>query len=62
VTFGVRIVDTLMLTGVVDWSDVYTEPSGPTFTSNLISEITFGNTFTVAALTGSTMLICQKEQ
>ena len=52
VTFGTRILDTLMLFGVVTWSAVYVTPTGPTLWSNILSEVVFGITFSVAALVG----------
>ena len=57
VTFGTRILDTLMLFGVVTWSAVYVTPTGPTLWSNILSEVVFGITFSVAALVGSLILL-----
>jgi len=57
ITFGARILDTLMLFGLVKWSAVYVTPVGPTLWSNIVSEILFGIPFTVAALVGSLMLL-----
>ena len=57
VTFGTRILDTLMLFGVVTWSAVYVAPTGPTLWSNILSEVVFGITFSVAALVGSLILL-----
>ena len=57
VTFGTRILDTLMLFGVVTWSAVYVTPTGPTLWSNILSEVVFGFTFSVAALVGSLILL-----
>ena len=62
ITFGTRILDTLMLFGVVTWSAVYVRPVGPTLWSNIISEVVFGIAFTVVALVGSLMLlICHQD-
>jgi hypothetical protein len=62
VTFGARILDTLMLFGVVTWNAVYVTPVGATLWSNIISEVVFGIAFTVAALVGALMLlICHQD-
>ena len=57
VSLGARILDTLMLFGVVEWNVVYVAPVGATLWSNIISEVVFGIPFTVAALVGSLMLL-----
>ena len=49
-TLGARIIDTLMLFGVVKWSAVYVTP-------NVVSEGAFGTAFTVTALVGALMLL-----
>tara|TARA_B100000686_G_C16773352_1_gene966726 strand:+ start:1852 stop:2355 length:504 start_codon:yes stop_codon:yes gene_type:complete len=61
VTVGTRILDTLMLFGVVTWSAVYVTPVGPTLWSNIISEVVFGMTFSVAALVGALLLLSSPE-
>ena len=57
ITIGARILDILMLFGVVIWSEIYVTPEGPTLWSNVVSEVIFGMAFTVAALLGSLMLL-----
>lgn len=57
VTFSARILDTLMLFGVVKWGAVYVSPVGPTLWANLVSEVVFGNAFAIAALVGASMLL-----
>ena len=57
ITIGARILDILMLFGVVTWSEIYVTPEGPTLWSNVVSEVVFGMAFTVAALLGSLMLL-----
>jgi hypothetical protein len=57
VTLGARLLDTLMLFGVVQWSAVYVTPVGPTLWSNIVSEVIFGNAFTATALIGALMLL-----
>ena len=57
VTFGARILDTLMLFGVVKWSAVYVTPVGAALWSNIVSEVVFGMAFTVTALVGALMLL-----
>ena len=56
-TLGARIIDTLMLFGVVKWSAVYVTPTGAVLWSNVVSEVAFGNAFTVTALVGALMLL-----
>ena len=56
-TLGARIIDTLMLFSVVKWSAVYVTPTGVVLWSNVVSEVTFGNAFTVTALVGALMLL-----
>ena len=57
ITIGARILDILMLFGVVTWSEIYVTPEGPTLWSNVVSEVIFGMAFTVTALFGSLMLL-----
>ena len=54
---GARTIDTLMLFGVVKWSAVYVTPTGAVLWSNVVSEVAFGNTFTVTALVGALILL-----
>jgi len=62
VTFGARILDTLMLFGVVKWGAVYVTPVGAALWSNIVSEVVFGMAFTVTALVGALMLlICPQD-
>jgi hypothetical protein len=56
-TIGARILDTLMLFGVVKWSEIYVTPEGPTLWSNVVSEVIFGMAFAATALLGSLMLL-----
>lgn len=57
ITFIVRIVDVLMLLGIVKWSAIYITPSGAVLVSNVISEIVFGMAFTICALVASATLL-----
>ena len=59
-TLIVRIVDTLMLFGIVKWSAVYITPVGAVLWSNIISEVIFGMAFTVTALIGALMLLSSR--
>jgi hypothetical protein len=52
-TLCVRVLDTLMLLGVVELSSIYQEPHGATFWANLMSEVILGTCFAIAALLGS---------
>lgn len=56
-TFIVRIVDTLMLLGIVKWSAVYITPVGAVLWSNILSEVILGMAFTITALVGALMLL-----
>ena len=57
-----RIIDTLMLFGVIKWSDVYTTPEGAVLWSNVVSEVIVGNAFVMSALLGALgSLVCQPE-
>ena len=56
-SIGARILDILMLFGVVKWDEIYVTPQGPTLWSNVISEVIFGMAFIVTALIGSLMLL-----
>ena len=56
-TIGARILDILMLFGVVKWDEIYVTPEGPTRFGQIVSEVIFGMAFTVTALIGSLMLL-----
>ena len=56
-SLGARIVDILMLFGVVRWSDVYITPSGAVLASNVVSEVLVGFTYTVCAGVGAFFLL-----
>eukprot|EP00854_Cymbomonas_tetramitiformis_P008847 gene8847-10484_t len=58
VTLGVRVLDTLMLVGLVKIPAIYHTPANATLVANIVSEIVFGNLFVGAALVGSLMLLC----
>lgn len=61
ITIGSRVVDTLMLLGIVRWDDVYSTPTGPTLWANLVSEVVLGNAFAAAAFLGSCMLLLRPQ-
>eukprot|EP01043_Picozoa_sp_COSAG02_P063566 COSAG02_NODE_9046_length_2351_cov_1.401421_2_plen_180_part_00 len=62
VTIGSRTVDTLMLLGAIRWGDVYETPTGAILWVNVVSEICFGNMFTLFAFVGAVMLLkCPKD-
>ena len=58
ITVIVRVVDTLMLLGILKWSDIYITPVGAVLKANFISEVIFGMAFTIAALVAAIMLCC----
>ncbi len=60
-TIGARILDTLMLFGIVKWSAVYITPVGAVLWSNIVSEVVFGNGFTVTALIGALILLIRPQ-
>ena len=43
ITAAVRVLDTLMLFGVVKIEAIYHEPEGAVLTSNIVSEVAIGN-------------------
>lgn len=55
-----RIVDTLMLLGILKWSEIYITPDGPVLWSNVVSELIIGMTYTITALVAATMLLRSK--
>ena len=57
ITLGIRILDTLMLFGVVVISSIYITPHGAVLYSNIVSEILLGVPFTMAAFIGSIILL-----
>jgi|TARA_B110000091_G_scaffold182703_1_gene200898 hypothetical protein len=61
ITVVVRIVDTLMLFGVLKLDEVYVTPTGAVLISNIVSEVLIGNAYVVAALTGSLLLLFYPE-
>lgn len=61
-TGGARILDALMLFGVVRWGAVYVSPVGPTLWANIVSEVVIGSAFTTTALVGTSMLlVCPRD-
>lgn len=61
-TFGARILDTLMLFGIVKWGAVYVTPTGATLWANILSEVVIGSAFTITALVGTlTLLLCPQD-
>ena len=52
-TVGARILDTLMLFGVVKISKIYTTPDGAVLASNIVSEVIIGNLYVLCAVVGS---------
>ncbi|MEM9644544.1 MAG: hypothetical protein AAF989_06090 [Planctomycetota bacterium] len=57
-----RVVDTLMLFGIVKWDMIYVTPSGLVFWSNVISEAIIGMAFAMTALFGSVKLLLAARQ
>ena len=60
VTVVVRILDTLMLFGIVKWSAIYITPVGAVLAANIVSEVIFGMAFAVTALVAATMRLSSK--
>jgi len=61
-TCCVRVLDVLMLFGIVKWSSIYLTPSGAVLWSNVVSEIVFGMTFAITAFVGSSILLSGKSE
>ena len=52
ITFGVRVLDILMLTGAVVIEEIYHTPQGPTLYANIVSEIVVAFPYAALALLG----------
>ena len=52
-TLGARVLDTLMLFGIVKLDEVYTTPSGAVMVSNIVTEVVIGNLYAAMALVGA---------
>ena len=62
ITLGVRVLDVLMLFGIVRIDDIYHAPSGAVLYANIVSEIVIAIPYTLLALVGSLMLLlCPKD-
>ena len=59
ITFFVRILDIMMLTGAVEIKAIYVTPEGPTLYANIVSEIIIAFPYTTLALAGSALLLRQ---
>ncbi|MCR9297131.1 MAG: hypothetical protein NXI32_30905 [bacterium] len=57
VTVVFRVVDTLMLFGILKWDTIYVTPAGVVLWSNVISEVVVGMAFAATALVGSVSLL-----
>ena len=57
-TFGSRILDTLMLFGVVKLDAVYKTPDGAVLAVNVVSEVVIGNLYCIVALVGALDMLC----
>ena len=53
ITFGVRVLDILMLTGAVVIEEIYHTPQAPTLYANIVSEIVVAFPYAALALLGS---------
>lgn len=60
ITLTARIVDTLMLFGVVKWSAIYVTPVGAVLWSNIVSEVIIGVAFATTAFAGALMLLSSR--
>ncbi|MCR9292662.1 MAG: hypothetical protein NXI32_08080 [bacterium] len=52
-----RVLDTLMLFGILKWDLIYVTPTGMVLWSNVISEVAIGMAFAITALVGSVCLL-----
>ena len=57
ITFCVRILDILMLFGIVKIDSIYVTPTGAILYANIVSEVIFGFSYCIFALIGSSILI-----
>ena len=57
ITVCSRILDSLMLFGLLKWDEVYLTPKGVILWSNVVSEVVLGMTFTFTALVGALILL-----
>ena len=61
-TLGARVLDTLMLFGIVKLDEVYKTPSGAVLSSNIVTEVVIGNLYAATALIGAAQLrLCPKD-
>ena len=58
ITVCARILDTLMLFGIVKISSIYITPTGIILYSNIVSEVIIALPYALFALVGSTLLLC----
>ena len=56
ITACVKVLDTLMLFGIVQLSAVYVTPDGAVLATNIVSEVIIGTCYVLAALIGSVKL------
>jgi len=56
ITFFVRVLDILMLSGLVAIASIYHTPTGPTLYANIVTEIMIAFPYSAFALIGSVML------
>jgi len=57
VTVPFRVVDTMMLFGMLKWDVIYISPTGVVLWSNVISEVVVGMAFAATALAGALSLL-----
>ena len=63
ITFCVRVLDILLLSGAVKIEAIYHTPTGPTLYANIVSEIIIAFPYTALALVGSALLLrCLEDQ
>ena len=58
ITVCARILDTLMLFGIVKINSIYITPTGIILYSNIVSEVIIALPYAIFALAGSTLLLC----
>ena len=61
ITCCIRVLDVLMLFGIVKLEQIYVTPTAAVFWSNVISEVLFGVLFNVTALAGALHLLLHSE-
>ena len=61
ITLGVRVLDVMMLFGIVQISAIYHTPTGAVLYANIVSEIVIAIPYNLLAFVGSLHLLCRPQ-